>query len=480
MKQSRIGLRIVAAHEAGHAIYMHPQRRGSRLPKLWNIAVDYLVNGMVMEDFKVRNFNAPEMFQKHLGNFIKLEDYANMLRDPWNNKGPNGEVEPSDLVKEAWRKQAEGMKKDLKEGKLPSMDDDRELTDEEKKALEDYDNKVKCFFADPNLNEDMKNPEKIYDYFYSLLPKCQSCGRVGVYKKPEQEKDQPEQQGDTPGGKGKKNKNKKDQSQDQSKGQGDCQGCDDQNHNHDKEEDSCGCPDCGEGYDIFGFGDTLDEHMDTEESEEKLAKRMSEAIEAAKKMAGHVPGAMEDELGKLTEPKITWTDVIRGQISRSRAGNDRNDWTRFRSRPLFAGLMAPKRKNYQASFACLVDCSGSMSKDDISFGLSQLKALDSRSEGVLVPADAEIYYDRAVKIRACNDEELLKFKPVGRGGTMFADFFNDYEKELGKQDFLIVISDGYLIDTDIAAMRDPGVKVFWIITSSYNFNAPFGKVMSLK
>src|ERR1700722_15531637 len=39
--QDRLGLRIVVAHEAFHAMYTHPSRRGSRMPKLWNIAVDY-------------------------------------------------------------------------------------------------------------------------------------------------------------------------------------------------------------------------------------------------------------------------------------------------------------------------------------------------------------------------------------------------------------------------------------------------------
>jgi len=75
LKKDRVGLRIVAYHEAGHALYMHPQRRGSRNPKLWNIAVDYLVNGMAMEDLQSRRFNSADMFKKHLGNFVTLQQY---------------------------------------------------------------------------------------------------------------------------------------------------------------------------------------------------------------------------------------------------------------------------------------------------------------------------------------------------------------------------------------------------------------------
>ena len=84
LKQTRIGLRIICGHEAWHAIYMHPQRRGSRLPKLWNIAVDYIVNGTVMDDFKARKMDAKENFTKHLGKYMTLAQYAELLKDPFN------------------------------------------------------------------------------------------------------------------------------------------------------------------------------------------------------------------------------------------------------------------------------------------------------------------------------------------------------------------------------------------------------------
>src|SRR5690606_28808673 len=89
MKKSRLGIRFVCAHEAWYAIYMHPTRRGSRHPKLWNIAVDYIVNWNVLEDIKARNKNSssnnydPEaLFREHLGDFKTVEEYAAILKDP--------------------------------------------------------------------------------------------------------------------------------------------------------------------------------------------------------------------------------------------------------------------------------------------------------------------------------------------------------------------------------------------------------------
>ena len=56
------------------------------------------------------------------------------------------------------------------------------------------------------------------------------------------------------------------------------------------------------------------------------------------------------------------------------------------------------------------------------FGLSQLQALDERSEGTIVPADATIYWEEATKIKKAVADELTKVKVVGRGGTKYAYF----------------------------------------------------------
>jgi predicted metal-dependent peptidase len=480
LKQSRIGLRIICGHEAWHAIYMHPQRRGSRLPKLWNIAVDYIVNGTVMEDFKARKMDPGEMFSKHLGKYMTLEQYAQMLKNPFGTIKGFEDINP--LPEDPNAPQVE----------LPAANEDRELTPQEQKELEKREKAVKFYYADPDLDEEMKRPEKIYDYLYSLLPKCQKCGRIGMYQMPNNKKGKKDK------GQGGKDQDKQ-QGKDKQQGQGD-QGQDqDPQHNHGGDQPcDCDCPGqgqddqqgqgqgqgecdhCGGGVDIFGLGGTVDDHMDTEESEEKLAKRISDAMEAARKMAGYVPAALEDELGKLTAPKVTWQDIIRTRLLKARAGNGRNDWTRFRSRPMFTGLLVPKRKNYYAHFGCLLDTSGSMSKEDMAFGLSQLTALDERSEGTIVPADAEIYWDKATKIKRAVPEEISKTKIFGRGGTKYAEFFTDYEKNIGKCDFLIVVTDGFLLDTDVAEMKHPGIDVIWLITSGSAFNPPFGRAFDLR
>ncbi len=479
VKQSRIGLRIICGHEAWHALYMHPQRRGSRLPKLWNIAVDYIVNGTVMEDFKARKKNPGEMFSKHLGKYMTLTQYAEMLKDPFAKTKGFEEIDPLDKSNEP-----------DKNVPLPNPMDDRELTPEEQKELEKKEKREKFYYADPDLEEDMKSPEKIYDMLYQLLPKCPKCGSIGMYKLPKKNKGKKDK-GDKgePGDKGEKGDHGDKHEH------GDGEKCDCPDHQGDKGEpgdkdgqgDSCGdgdeegcCGGCGDGVDIFGLGGTVDDHLDTQETQEKLAKRISDAMETAKKMAGHVPAALEGELGKLTAPVVRWQDIIRTRLMKARAGNGRNDYTRFKSRPMFAGVLTPKKRSYTARFGCLLDSSGSMSNDDCAFGLSQLAALDERSEGIVTNCDATCYWDKSTTIKKANIEELSKVKRTGYGGTLFAPYFTDYEEHIGKCDFLVIVSDGYLDTVDVANMVNPGIPVYWLLTANSGFTPPFGRAFDLR
>lgn len=117
---------------------------------------------------------------------------------------------------------------------------------------------------------------------------------------------------------------------------------------------------------------------------------------------------------------------------------------------------------------------------DMAFGVSQVQSLDPNSSGVVVPADAKIYWDKATQLKKISTQEIEKIEIVGRGGTHFTEFFEEYEKNIGKCDFLIVVTDGYLDSTDMATMRNPGVDVFWLITSTLEtFTPNFGQVFNL-
>lgn len=520
LRHSLLGLRFVAAHEAFHAFLMHPDRIMGRIPKLWNIAVDYIVNNMIMDDLKNRQKDPAKMFEAHLGKFITIDQYAALIKDPFNMP-----KELAGLFENAQKTPKSGVM-------LPQPSFEGELTEEQKKEIKRRSMAQSgCFFADAKIENDFKSPEKIYSYFYQMMPKCPECGRIGMYKMPDKnqqkgnQQNQSGQNGNKPGQKGKQKNNQPGQQPGNQPGQGNQpgnqpgqngnqQGQGGCGHNHGNQQgqggcghgnqpgsgqqgqgsgqgnqqgqgqcDHGGCGTCGgdDYMDIFGFGDTLDEHMASEEEKEKLAQRLSAAIEQSKRSAGYVPAGLEGELGELVKPQVKWQDYIKSKINRSRQGGKRTDWTKFRNRPLAWGSMQPKKKDYFVKFACLVDTSGSMSDDDIAYGVSQLQSLDRQAEGHIVPADAQIYYDKAVKVKDCKAESLKSMKVVGRGGTAFMSFCSDYQDHFGDADFLIIITDGFLYGDELQTAHKPNIPVYWIITSDHaDFKPGFGKVFHLR
>lgn len=505
MKLSDYGLRIVMSHEAFHCVFMHPTRIGSRNPRLWNIAVDYRVNVTIMEDIASRQFcpnnDVIAFFRKELGEFIKLEEYASFLRDPYHpparfsHWAPDYKPDPNKMGK-----------------------------DEERSV----------FFSDTSLPEDKKRPEAIYEYLYKCIPRCPVCNKMGMYKIPDDVKRRREQD--------KENKSKeKDQGQDQNQNQGQdqnqssnhgnssgdnpggnsgsnpsCghnhggnQNCghnsgsnqgnssgqdsesDDNQQGSGKNKDNCDCNsgckngcDCnGDDYeylDIGSYGDTFDIHLTADASQEEIDDMISRATASARQMGGTIPGAFEDELADLQEPVVTWQDFVRETRSKIRLGHGKSDWTRFRSRQMAAGVLSPKKKTHHIKFLFGQDCSGSMSDEDVAFGLSQLQVIDENGEGILVPWDVDPYWDKAVKIKNAKVEELKKFKVVGRGGTDVSKFLNEFEAKFGQQDLIIIATDGYLCDSELLYVKKPKCPVMWLITSHNDgFKPPFGKVFHL-
>lgn len=128
------------------------------------------------------------------------------------------------------------------------------------------------------------------------------------------------------------------------------------------------------------------------------------------------------------------------------------------------------------------DCSGSMSAEDISYGISQLQVIDNKSEMWCLPFDCVAYFDQMVKIKKADKENLSKLIAVGRGGTAVNLVFNEYEKHCGKVDLIIIISDNYLSDTELNTVKIPGkgTDVLWLCTSENKWKPPFGRLLKLR
>jgi predicted metal-dependent peptidase len=220
----------------------------------------------------------------------------------------------------------------------------------------------------------------------------------------------------------------------------------------------------------------MDAHETSDIDKHKLFEEILSATTTTRKMRGTLPGCIEGELKRLENPKLKWEDIARQSMQNIRQEKgSKNDWSRLRRRAMALDLYRPKKKDQFIRWLCMLDTSSSMSDEDIVYGISQLKVLDSRSEGIVVPCDAQVYWDKQVKIKNLND--LPKIKVVGRGGTVFDEFFNDYRKHIKEQiDLIIVITDGgvYL------NCKRPSVDTVFVITNDHMPNFPWGRVAPLR
>lgn len=233
---------------------------------------------------------------------------------------------------------------------------------------------------------------------------------------------------------------------------------------------------------------TPDDHDSSKSNinRQELLQEIMEAAAATKQLCGTIPGAIEEHLKRLQEPKLSWQDIVRNALQAKRQEKGRiNDWSRFRRRSVSLNVQPngnkehspfylPKKKDDYVTWLALLDTSGSMSEQDMNYGVSQLQCLDGRSEGLVVCCDVQTYWDQATRISRMSD--LPKINPVGRGGTVFKDFFDDYRKKTGSQwDLIIVMTDGGIFD--IHQLKKPHCDVVWVLTNDWeSFNPPWGRV----
>ncbi len=254
-----------------------------------------------------------------------------------------------------------------------------------------------------------------------------------------------------------------------------------------KKAENKACPECGadeNGFsidDLFSLGGLLDEHIDTDVSEEEMAKRLSEAYEMSKKLGGTIPGGFEDDLDELIAPKLTWQDFIRMKKTTRKQGSGKNNWSAPKRKPLAAGLFIPQKINYHVKFLLAYDCSGSMSKEQISYGISQIQALDDMGSGICVSWDSSVFWPQAVKMKNAKIGELKRAKYMGGGGTIAHPIFDEYKKEIGDVDIIVVVTDGFLSDENILRQRSApkGVDVIWLIVGNSAFSPGFGRIFHL-
>jgi predicted metal-dependent peptidase len=244
------------------------------------------------------------------------------------------------------------------------------------------------------------------------------------------------------------------------------------------------------------LGDLLDEHINedgsgpgkegegkegkgkgmpgmTKEEAQAIRDEIKEAMiqSAAAAGAGKVPAGIQRMIKDMTEPKISWRDLVRQEIQ----SIIRNDYsfTRPNRKSMHSGAILPGMKEATTiDIGISIDMSGSIGQEDATVFLSEVKGIVDQYEDFKINLwcfDTAIYNHQ--EFTQDNSEELFEYEPEGGGGTDFEANW-EFMKEQGIQPKkFIMFTDGYPCggwgDEDYC-------DTIFIVKGNTSAQAPFG------
>jgi predicted metal-dependent peptidase len=246
------------------------------------------------------------------------------------------------------------------------------------------------------------------------------------------------------------------------------------------------------------LGDLLDEHINedgnapgkegdqegkgkgmpgmTKEEAQAIRDEIKEAMiqSAAAAGAGKVPAGIQRMIKDMTEPKISWRDLVRQEIQ----SIIRNDYsfTRPNRKSMHSGAILPGMKEATTiDIGISIDMSGSIGQEDATVFLSEVKGIVDQYEDFKINLwcfDTAIYNHQ--EFTQDNSEELFEYEPEGGGGTDFEANW-EFMKEQGIQPKkFIMFTDGYPCggwgDEDYC-------DTIFIVKGNTEAEAPFGQTV---
>ena len=214
----------------------------------------------------------------------------------------------------------------------------------------------------------------------------------------------------------------------------------------------------------------------TKEEAQQIRDEIKEAMiqSAAAAGAGKVPMGIQRLIKDMTEPKISWRDLVRQEIQ----SIIRNDYTFSRPsrKGQMSGAILPGMKEATTiDVGICIDMSGSIGEEDATVFLSEVKGIMDQYEDFKINLwcfDTAIYNHK--EISQDNSHDLEEYEPQGGGGTDFAvnwEFMKD--NGIAPKKF-IMFTDGYPCgswgDEDYC-------DTIFIVKGNTEAEAPFGQTV---
>jgi len=232
-------------------------------------------------------------------------------------------------------------------------------------------------------------------------------------------------------------------------------------------------PTDGQGKDDPSNGDGATTTQSAQELGDDWKISTAQAAKAAK-MAGNLPGGIEDIMMDILAPKVQWKEVLRRFLTQS----DKSDysWSRGNRRYLAQGLYLPSQwSESMGEIVIAIDDSCSVSNDEIQAFQAEINGIleDCPPKKIhVIPCNTHVHDPYEV-----DPSDLpLQLQSRGSGGTAFKPVF-DYVKE--KE----IDCCALLYMTDMYGCSDfpaPDYPTLWISTSRDGPDASFGERVELE
>jgi predicted metal-dependent peptidase len=182
----------------------------------------------------------------------------------------------------------------------------------------------------------------------------------------------------------------------------------------------------------------------SDEDLKKIREEMKgKVLQAANAAAGKMPASLKRLINDLVEPKVNWRDLLRQSIQS--CITDDFTWMRPNRKHMYGGIFLPTLdKDETIDIQIAIDMSGSisdaMARDFLSetYGIMQL--YHDFKIGILC-FDTQVYnYQTFTKD---TQDDLLKYKPIGGGGTDFDAFWKYWNENQIEPKLAVIFTDGF-------------------------------------
>ena len=213
---------------------------------------------------------------------------------------------------------------------------------------------------------------------------------------------------------------------------------------------------------------TLDDHGEWDNSvgDKDLAKDLtSQALEkaasATAKSKGTLPAEYGDWISLLARNhEVNWKDVLRRIVGNKKAFSRSTIMRRDRRQP-FAEHLKGRTKDRIYNLAVVGDESGSVSDVELSQAIVEVSNICKLTQTPIwyVPVDTQAYTPQRLT------STQRSFKRSACGGTILSPAIQQLKDSRIQANAIVVITDGYICQSDVEAYQALNIPIIWLITS---------------